>query len=208
MKKGFTLIEMLIVIGIIAVLTGASISGFSAMRKSAERARARELCLQIKTALEAIWSEDGIWPKTIRQKNSAADSILDEEVAYILASRGKMNLTYDTSPGSTSRKTTGADRFGVLSPWGYDVVKRRGSGASLTTKVGKGTVQDHLFRFKVDLDGDGVIDGASVGGESVNIRATAAVWCAGKDGVMKPYSKGLKSDDIYSWAPGQAVNVK
>lgn len=204
MKRAFTLIEMLVVIGIIVILVGASLAGFGAMRKSAERARARELCLQVKTALESIWDADGIWPKTIRQKSSAADSVLDEEVAYELARRGKMALTYDDA----SRKTTGVDRFGILSPWGMEAVKNRGSSASLSTSVGDATVKDHLLRFKVDLDGDGVIDGASVGGESVNIRATVAVWCAGKDGKMEGYHKGVKSDDIYTWAPGHTVNVK
>ncbi len=204
MKRAFTLIEMLIVIGIIAILVGASLAGFSAMRRSAERARARELCLQVKTAFEAIWDADGIWPKTIRQKNGAADSIIDDEVAYELASRGMMALTYD----GDSRKTTGIDRFGILTPWGVEVVKRRGSGVSLSTPVGKATIKDHLLRFKVDLDGDGVIDGASVGGESVDIRATVAVWCAGKDGKMENYHKGLKTDDIYTWTPGQTVRVK
>lgn len=43
MKKGFTLVEMLVVIGIIVILLGASIGGFSKMTKSAERAKAREL---------------------------------------------------------------------------------------------------------------------------------------------------------------------
>lgn len=204
MKRAFTLIEMLVVIGIIVILVGASLAGFGAMRKSAERARARELCLQVKTALESIWDADGIWPKTIRQKSSAADSVLDEEVAYELARRGKMALTYDDD----SQKTTGVDRFGILSPWGMDAVKNRGSSASLSTSVGNATVKDHLLRFKVDLDGDGVIDGATVGGESVNIRATVAVWCAGRDGKMEGYHKGVKSDDIYTWVPGQTVNVK
>ena len=203
MKKGFTLVEMLVVIGIIAILSGASVAGFSKMRASAERAKAQELCSQVKTALESIWADDGVWPKTIRDKSSAADSILDEEVAYVLAKRGKMSLTYDSQ--STSRKTTGLDRFGILSPWGADAVRRKGGDVSLSTRVGKKTLKDHLLRFKVDLDGDGIVNGASVGGESIDIRATVAVWCAGKDGEMKPYRKGLKSDDVYSWLPGQEV---
>ena len=205
MKKGFTLIEMLIVIGIIAALTGASIAGFASVRRSAERTRARELVAQVKTALEAIWDTDGVWPKVLREKQGASDSMLDEEAAYVLASRNKLALTYDSS----SKKTTGADRFGVLTPWGADAVKRRGQSASLSTHVdGKSTIKDHILRFKLDLDGDGIIDGADVGGESVNIRAHVAVWCAGRDGIMKPYKQGLKSDDVYSWTPGQTVNVK
>ena len=39
MKKGFTLIEILVVIAIIAVLMGVAIGGFSGATKAAERAR-------------------------------------------------------------------------------------------------------------------------------------------------------------------------
>ena len=51
MKKGFTLIEMLVVIGIIAVLVGASIGGFSAMTRTAERAKCQELVSNVATVL-------------------------------------------------------------------------------------------------------------------------------------------------------------
>jgi len=68
-------------------------------------------------------------------------------------------------------------------------------------------VQDHILHYALDVDGDGVIE-ATVGNESVRIRAVAAVWCGGKDGVIEAYSTGLKKDDIYSWQRGQTVNVQ
>lgn len=205
MKRGFTLIEMLVVIGIIVVLIGSSVAGLSHVRKSAENARARELVSQVKTALEAIYDADGVWPKTIREKSAASDSILDEHVAYVLGTRHMYTVTYSDS----SKTSTGADRFGILSPWGADVVKRRGQSASLSTAVESGgTIRDHLLRFKVDYDGDGIIEGAVVGGETLNIRAHAAVWCAGKKGRMESYRKGLKDGGIYSWAPGQTVDAR
>ena len=205
MKRAFTLIEMLVVIGIIAVLTGASVAGFAHVRKTAENARARELVSQVKTALEAIYESDGMWPKTIRETSAASDSILDQYAAYVLGAKKTYSVTYN----SGSKTSVGLDRFGILTPWGADVVKRAGQSASLSTSVnGGGSVQDHLLRFKVDYDGDGLIEGASVGGQSVNIRAHAAVWCAGKDGKILPYQKGVRSGGIYSWTPGQTVDAK
>ena len=50
-KSGCTLVEMLVVIGIIAVLVGASIGGFSAMTKTAEKAKCQELVSNVATAL-------------------------------------------------------------------------------------------------------------------------------------------------------------
>ena len=44
-------------------------------------------------------------------------------------------------------------------------------------------------------------------GETIRVRATAAVWCAGKDGRLENYRDGLKSDDVYSWTVGQTRGV-
>ena len=71
-----------------------------------------------------------------------------------------------------------------------------------------GTIQDHVLRYALDLDGDGVIESVPIGGETVNIRATAAVWCCGKDGVIEAYSTGLRKDDVYSWTVGQTKEVQ
>jgi hypothetical protein len=47
-----------------------------------------------------------------------------------------------------------------------------------------------------------------VGGGSIDVRANVMVWCAGQDGVIEPYSRGLNSDDVYSWTVGQTKDVK
>ena len=204
MRKAFTLIEMLVVIGIIAALMGASIVGYSRMFKSSEQANAQELVANVATAFTALFDADGLWPKTIRERG-AKGGLLDENVGYVLAKRGYLSATYDDS----QKKLTGADRFGVVSPWAAAVIKNLGSRASLSSVVsGSSKIQDHILYFAVDLTGEGVIRDISVGGESVSVRAPVMVWCGGKDGIIEPYSKGLKSDDVYSWSVGQTRNVK
>ena len=199
MRKGFTLIEILVVIGIIAALTAASIGGYSKVTKSAERAKCQELVSNAATALTALFDKEGVWPKALRT-NGSTDGRLDENAAYALASY--MSLT--TSNG----KLAGLDRFGIVSPWATQLIKRKGTSASLSDKLGEGTIQDHILHYALDLDGDGIIEGASVGGESVDCRATAMVWCCGKDGRLEAYSKGQRADDVYSWSRGQTQNVK
>lgn len=204
MKKGFTLVEMLVVIGIIAALIAASLVGYSSMLASAERTKAQELVSNVATALTAIFDADGIWPKSLRT-NGGTGGPLDENAAYVLGSRGYLSLTRDDS----NKKLAGVDRFGIVTPWATAVIKNRGSSASLSTIVsGDKTIKDHQLQYAIDLDGDGIINDVSVGGESISVRATAIVWCAGKDGKMEAYSKGLKSDDVYSWNVGQTRNVK
>ena len=125
---------------------------------------------------------------------------MDENVAYELAKRNAMTLTYD----SNTKKTTAADRCGVLTPWAQDVVKRSTSGSvSEGTKVPTGgTIKDHRVHFAVDIDGDGYVD-ASVNGESVRIRGAAVAWCCGRDGKQLSYSEGLRRDCSYSWSRQQ-----
>lgn len=205
MKKGFTLVEMLVVMGIIAVLVGATIGGYSKFAKTAERTRCQELVSNTATALAAVFQNHGIWPRVLRN-GAQGDGRLTATVAYPLAS----SLSLTTSNGTLS----GYDQMGVVSPWAAAVIKHRANGkgknaVSESTPVPSGgTVGDHVLHFAIDFDGDGIIEGVDVGGETLDIRATAAVWCCGKDGRLEPYSQGLRSDDVYSWTKGQTQDVR
>ena len=216
-RRGFTLIEMLVVIGIIAILTGAAIGSFSAMTKTAEKAKAQELVSNVATALTALFQQEGAWPKRLISNNNKQ---LDKDAAVPLAKGGYFSLT--TKGSGSDMQLSGLDKFGILSPWATAIVKRRGTSAQLADKVnGTSTVKDHILYYALDLDGDGIIKGANVGGKTIDIRATAAVWCGGKDGVVDPYpfagggekrgghsSRGQRSDDQYSWTPGQTKDVE
>lgn len=221
MKRGFTLIEMMVVIAIIAILIGASIGGYSSMTRNAEKAKAQELVSNVATALTALFQADGVWPKRLVSNGGGTDGKLDAERAYALVAGTTKYFSLAASGG----KLTGHDRFGIVSPWAELVIKRLGSSASLGSKVGTMTVDDHILHYALDLDGDGRILGASVGGQNVDVRATAIVWCGGKDGVIDPYpyvggggsggkgsSEGKtgshRSDDVYSWTPGQTKDVQ
>lgn len=214
MRGGFTLVEMLIVIGILAVLVGIGLSSFSSSTKTAQKARGQELVSNVATALEAIYQREGVWPRRILA-NGASDGKLDENVAYELAKRKVLTLTYENG----SKKTTGLDRCGVVTPWAQDTIKAVGISANSGTRVRTGgTVKDHILHYAVDTDGDGYVD-ASVGGTSVRIRGSVAVWSCGmaggeispyrggsggtKDGGANKSAKGGSLNDIYSWTYSQ-----
>ena len=206
MRPAFTLVEILVVIGIIAVLLAASIGGFTKMTKTAERAKTQELVNNVATALTALFQQEGVWPKRLAT-NGKTDGRLDANTAYALVAGTTKYFSLSQSGG----KLIGHDRFGILTPVAQQVVKRLGSEASLGSKVGKLTVEDHILHYALDLDGDGKIIGASVGGENIHVRATAIVWCIGKSGGNNgdpwPYTEGLRRDDVYSWTPGQTRDV-
>ena len=203
-RKGFTLIEMLVVIGIIATLMGVTIASVSKFLKSAEKARCQELVANTATAITALYQKEGAWPRALIS-NSNSEQGLDEKAALPLAKGGYMTLTLN----SAKTQLSGYDRFGVVSPWALAVIKRRGTSASESTPVPSGgTIKDHVVRYAIDLNGDGVIPGVQVGGETIDIRATAAVGCCGKDGKCEGYAKGLKKDDVFSWTIGQTREVQ
>ena len=208
-KPAFTLVEMLVVIGIIAVLIGASVAGFSKMTKSAEKAKCQELVSNVATALTAMFQQEGVWPKRLAAQGKT-DGKLDAQTAYALVA-GQTAYFSLTKKGN---QLAGNDRFGIVTPWAAAAIKRAGASASLGTAVGSMTVDDHILHYALDLDGDGKILGASVGGQAVDIRATAAVWCGGKDGVISPYpyagggKGGGKCDDVWSWTPRQTKDVQ
>lgn len=198
-RQGFTLIEMLVVIGILAILVGIGMATFSSATGKAQKAKGTELVNNVATALESIYQKEGNWPRRILSQGSSEGEI-DSKIAYEIGSRGAMSITYD----KTTKEATGMDRCGIVSPWAQAVIKRAGN-KSVTdgTKIPSGgTLKDHRLRFAVDTEGKGYVN-ANVGGESIRIRGSVAVWCSGKDGKIEKYSDGLKRDDIYSWSRQQ-----
>ena len=208
-RQGFTLIEMRVVIGIIAILIGASIGGFSAMTKKAEKTKAQELVSNVATALTALFQEKGVWPKLLRDN---AGKQLDGKTAYVLVAGTTKYFSLTTT--ADGKELAGLDKFGIVTPWATAALKRAGNNGSESTKVGLQTVRDHILYYALDLNGDGVIKGSEapdILDTAAGIRATAAVWCIGKSGGEegKPwkYSKGIRKDDVHSWTVGQTRGI-
>ena len=66
-KSGFTLVEMLVVIGIIAVLAAASMVGYTRIIKSARKTKTVGLVANVATALTYILTKEGTWPEELLQ---------------------------------------------------------------------------------------------------------------------------------------------
>ena len=205
MKKGFTLVEMLVVIGIIIVLVGASVAAYGPVTRRAQKARGQELVTNTKDALEFLLQKRNEWPLVIRKNASGMDAEITSEVGASLARYGAMNLNYRKveSDGVEKYELVGLDQFGILTPWAAAVVKQRLAGGTVndsTPVPSGGTIKDHRLRYAIDDDYDGRVKvGVSASGKqrATTVRASACVWCCGYDG------KFGTSDDIYSWGRGQ-----
>lgn len=197
-RQGFTLVEMLVVMGIIAVLVAASVVGYSRVTASAEKAKCNELVKNVHTAMMAIYNENnGAWPRALI--NGQQRAVLDENAALPLAKY----LGLRTENG----RLVGYDKFGILSPWATQVIKAKGNSADLGTKVPSGgTIDTHRLGYAIDTEGTGKILNAQVGSGTLKVRATAMVWCGGKDGFVEDdFARGLRKDDVYSWRVGDLL---
>lgn len=193
MKKGFTLIEILVVVAILGVLMGGFIFKLTDAPDKAKKAVCEDYVKQVATAIGAI----DPWTKRLYSGSNSEEG-LTETTAYalhkILGCKTKDN------------KLSGYDRFGLVTPWATETIKKLGSSCSLSSAItaskSSGTIRDHILRYALDDDEDGIVI-ANVGGETIRIRALVAVWCSGADGIIEPYSKGLNGDDVYSWSTSQ-----
>lgn len=62
MKKGFTIVELLMVVGIIAVLMGIVTTAAASSIKASRRQKANALCTIVQTALATYREQKGRWP--------------------------------------------------------------------------------------------------------------------------------------------------
>ena len=212
-KKGFSLVEMLVVIGIISVLSGALIMGIDRVRKTAQRSKAQEIVSNTATALGIIFQKEMGWPQLLLNWSGKQ---LEAEPSHVFVRFNLLGLSYDSKSYNASKrsgiiKLVGADRCGVVDPWATAVLKRKTSsterdGLALKVDTG-GTVQDHILWFAIDDDGDGITEVNIPGSPAIRVRASACVWSAGADGVLGKYGRRDKAadDDVYSWSRGQEV---
>ena len=202
-QRAFSLIELLVSIGIITIITGLSMAAYGKFTANAQNTRCIEFVHQVRTALEQLYQEKDSWPSALQAAAANGDGRLDAKAGAALAKGKKMSLTHgstDNADGSKTYVLKGHDRFGIVTPWAMDYIIHHDS-ASLSSKLpGGGTIQDHILRYAIDLDYDGITEVAhGHDGGSARVRAQACVWSYGRDG--KPNTK----DDVRSWSKGQEV---
>ena len=202
-RGGFTIIELLVVIGIMMVLAAVLLTGISKVKKTAANAKAQDLVSNAATAINQVLQTERNWPGRMIKASQAADPLLDQDACQALIKHKVYSLSYKKQGDIYA--LTGVDRFGIADPWAAQFLKTHPS-AGIGSKVpGGGTVREHILRFAIDDDYDGICE-VKIGGKNLRVRANVAVWSCGLNGKFEDYGHAGRAegtDDLYSWTPGQ-----
>lgn len=199
--RGFTLAEMLVVIGIIGILIAVMAGGFTIVQALAWKTRSQELVSNVATALSIYIQKEGSWPDEIlRSKGN-----VNNEVCKVLQEAKLLDLTTVKSDGTINQNSP--ERFGLFSPWGQRIIRKTPKlTASLGALPANTELQKHILQFRVDVDLDGKIDqnDATLGtipGRGTAIRASAIVWSCGPSGKADGETGAQSSqDNSQSWS--------
>jgi len=211
---GFTLVEMLVVIGIIGLLAGALIASFSHLKTSARQSQAQALVGETATALTAYLDRYREWPDALKERNGKME--MDEVACWVLQenklldvvvkkwSESDQKWTWEKDMGSAGNSL---DRFGLLDPWGRAGLRRNPAITSESAIIEGGTkLSDHRLQYRLDTNFDGVIDGNDdmKPPKGLAVRASVIVWSRGPDGKDDFESSGKRypQDDRLSWNYG------
>lgn len=187
---GFTLIEILVVISIIAVLAGLAFPAVNGAIDAAKKAKAKNDVTQIVAAVKAYQAEYGRLPTygnatSFEQDNDDLLNILrsiKDLDGDQLALNPRRIAFIEVRPGKGNKDgigTVGASESGVFyDPWGKP------------------------YRIILDGDYDNVIDNPySANAGFADINAAAIALSSGKDtnGMTGDKNAGTAKDDVISW---------
>lgn len=168
-RAGFTLLELLVTVSILAILMGLIIPMYGNMRKNARIAADKVTAKNLETAFRAYLDHYATWPSCV----TAEEEYKIEEDFYKMLSGEAHNgrddkiVFYEFS--NTNAKDKAVDAF-----WGLS--------------ENSGNDKEHVFRAKFDHNYDNVINH-----NNNVIRRPVIVWGVGPDG------ENGTSDDITSW---------
>lgn len=192
----FTMLELMVVIGIAVVLAGLLFPAIQSILERAKKVQAKNDLIQIVTAVNAFYTEYGRYPlvgnvttpdTTYGTGSNQNDAIFDELRAKTF-SLNTRQIQF-ISPPEDATQTNPSGKIGsdnqFHDPWG------------------------NAYVIRVDADYDNQVANpyaADTGAGPTNIRQGVIAWTVGKDAKLGNNgnnqfkdSNGVQSDDVISW---------
>ena len=202
--NAFTLVELLVVIGIIAILMGLLFAGGRAVQQQAKRTQAKNDLAQIVTAINAFYTEYGRYPTSLTPDTTATYGPAGGNTNNLLFNELRACTATDTT--CTAAATLNTRQIVYISP---PVVKNPASpnagigipGTGAPAPVGQ--YWDPWGKpYNVRIDGD--YDNSTTnpygpsGGAGVDpVQQGVIAWSIGSDGLQDTDVKA--GDDVISW---------
>lgn len=174
--SGFSLIELLVVIGIIAILVALLMVAIGMANQGAKRAKAKVQIKQLEKAIQG-YKDDNFhpadWPTLSVPYNAQGIKLRDVAAKILAGSNSTGQVYFDISDNMIRVDRDGARGF--VDPWG------------------------RCFKFLCDYDDDGKLElpfPSSVGSANMIVLegVGVAVWSQGPDG-----DDALVGDNVTSW---------
>ncbi len=171
-RRGFTLVELLVVIVIIAILAGLAFPAFSGVLTSGKKARAAAMCNQLATGMQAYYTEYNRWPAIGSSGLISSDAQLSTLATALNGGR-----TLGASSGGSADDTHNARLITFMSF----------SKKDYTSSSGEETYPvnpwDNIYYIQFDHDYDNYLEGLPAKGEapsggSIGLSSDVAVWTA------------------------------
>jgi prepilin-type N-terminal cleavage/methylation domain-containing protein len=199
-RGGFSLIEILVVIAIVAILMALLFPAFTGVQDQAKRTQAKNDIAQIVTAVNAFYAEYGQYPCDAQTGNEGAD--------FFAADDNANNTLFDILRGDPTNGNVQTYNPKAIAFFQPTIAKdpanpRSGIG-------GNGRLYDpwgSCYRVRMDNNYTGAVENPYSGNAGFNpIRLGVIAWSIGKDldgaktetgGADK--KTGTCNDDVISW---------
>lgn len=176
-RGGFTLVELLVVIVIIAILAGIAFPAFSGVIESGKKARAAAMCNQLATGMQAYYTEYNRWPSIGSSGEISNASDLSDLATALNGGR-----ELGASSGSSQDDTHNPRLVTFMSFAKKDYTALNGDIETHPVNP-----WDEIYYLQFDDDYDNYIEGlpekgdAPTGG-SIGLSADVGVWTADDTG--------------------------